>query len=168
MKLILIAIVVLPLILAFSTPRAAPCSMVLSCICTGCKFLPTCAAYHFVEKQHQQPHIYRGDETKMFEPRNGSPRINVTSWVDAVAATEAQGREAGIVRKRKFWGEQGAASAEDPLDSGYFNETVFATASDILVEYDVVSCADYVHETGVWKRNMPDEIRLLDESFVPP
>jgi hypothetical protein len=37
----------------------------------------------------------------------------------------------------------------------------------VTVEYDVVSCADFVEDRGRWARHMPEEIRLANPDFVP-
>lgn len=42
------------------------------CICINCDYVDRCAAYHAVEKQHQQPHL---TETPDFQP--SSPQIDV-------------------------------------------------------------------------------------------
>ena len=44
------------------------------CICINCARVTNCAAYHFVETKHGQPHM---NEAPTFEPQNGSPTINV-------------------------------------------------------------------------------------------
>ena len=44
------------------------------CICIDCARVTNCAAYHFVETKHQQPHM-TPDPT--FEPPDGSPTIHV-------------------------------------------------------------------------------------------
>lgn len=40
----------------------------LSCICIDCARVTNCAAYHFVETKHEQPHM---NENPTFEPVNG-------------------------------------------------------------------------------------------------
>ncbi|EKX39053.1 hypothetical protein GUITHDRAFT_76693 [Guillardia theta CCMP2712] len=42
------------------------------CICVNCKWVERCKAYHFVEEQHQQPHLTLVPD---FTPRDGSPTI---------------------------------------------------------------------------------------------
>jgi hypothetical protein len=61
---------------AFVIPQAAvqPSSSQLPCICVNCKWVTSCAAYHFVETKHEQPHM---TEDPTFEPRNGSPTVHV-------------------------------------------------------------------------------------------
>merc|ERR1712071_654407 len=44
------------------------------CICINCKYVTNCAAYHFVEEHHSQPHM---TDDPTFTPRDGSPTIHV-------------------------------------------------------------------------------------------
>jgi len=44
------------------------------CICINCALVDRCAAYKFVEEKHGQPHVSQNPD---FEPRNGSPTIQV-------------------------------------------------------------------------------------------
>lgn len=48
--------------------RQAATSSALHCICIDCARVTNCAAYHFVETKHEQPHM---NENPTFEPVNG-------------------------------------------------------------------------------------------------
>ena len=52
-----------------NTRAALASSSALSmCICIDCARVTNCAAYHFVESKHEQPHM---NEKPTFEPVNG-------------------------------------------------------------------------------------------------
>mmetsp|Transcript_37411 Transcript_37411/g.73128 ORF Transcript_37411/g.73128 Transcript_37411/m.73128 type:complete len:167 (-) Transcript_37411:252-752(-) len=53
------------------TPRGLDQQM---CICINCALVDRCAAYRFVEEKHGQPFV---SPNPYFEPRNGSPTIQV-------------------------------------------------------------------------------------------
>ena len=59
---------------AQTTTESSSPSRLNMCICINCKRVTDCAAYHFVETKHEQPHM---TETPTFEPRDGSPTIHV-------------------------------------------------------------------------------------------
>ncbi|GMH83050.1 hypothetical protein TrVE_jg537 [Triparma verrucosa] len=123
----------------------------LACICINCKWVDKCGAYHFVETKHEQPHIWKPQtpsQTKPpFEPRDGSPTIEVNIRRVAVEAEE----------ERSFY--QLAADPE--------HDQPISTNKATTVEYDVVACADFVLEQNRWINNMPEEIKLMNPDFVP-
>ena len=43
-----------------------------SCICVNCKWVSKCTAYHFVEEQHEVPHL---SNSPSFEPINTSIQV---------------------------------------------------------------------------------------------
>ena len=47
---------------------SSPTTTALHCICVDCARVTNCAAYHFVETKHEQPHM---NENPTFEPVNG-------------------------------------------------------------------------------------------------
>lgn len=49
-------------------PPPARLTTALHCICIDCARVTNCAAYHFVESKHEQPHI---NPHPTFEPVNG-------------------------------------------------------------------------------------------------
>ena len=131
------------------------------CICIDCARVTNCAAYHFVETKHEQPHM---SEKPDFTPRDGSPTIHVNvrtvrendeeikrMWKEHKAETE---------RAEK---KQNETNEDGPLKG----ETVYDLAPVTTYEYDVVECDDYVHDKDCWIRNMPEEIKLLNPNFVP-
>lgn len=54
----------------------APLPRLQMCICVNCAFVDRCKAYNFVEEKHGQPHVSPDPD---FEPRNGSPTMQVPS-----------------------------------------------------------------------------------------
>lgn len=135
------------------------------CICINCRHVTNCAAYHFVETKHSQPHMI---DEPTFEPREGSPTIHVNvrtnrdtndgevrkMWLEHKAETEMAETKAR---------EEGGGSADGPL----MGQTKYDLTPKTTVEYDVVKCEDYVEDMGCWVRNMPEEIRLANPDFVP-
>jgi len=197
MKRIICAIAVAALpcgIAGFATPSAkshhSPNSYVLSgnscfstwplhfsttslqmCICIHCARVTDCAAYHFVEEQHSQPHI---NKNPTWEPRNGSPTIQVHIRPDNDKQTE--------IELNKMWEEHkdqtrqaevsaGISSTNDNNDDvGDFplmGEKQYDLSGTTSYEYDVVECEDFTLEKDMWVRNMPEEIRLANPDFVP-
>ena len=146
----------------------------LQCICIHCKLVDVCAAYHFVEEKHSQPHIWRPnegseDEKPPFEPRDGSPTIEVNiRQVDAGCDREGELNSSvyNLLSDMGFFtsggGPTGAAPTADPAIPKSLSRKV------TTVEYDVVKCADFVEEHAKWQNNMPEEIRLANPSFIPP
>ena len=152
------------------------------CICVDCARVTNCAAYHFVETKHEQPHM---TEDPTFEPQDGSPTIHVNirsirnredqlkevqrMWREHKAETEraeqaaAMEEEAGAVNTAKPNSNDG--DEDDP--SGLHGSEVYDLTPMTTYEYDVVACADYVEDKGCWVRNMPQEIRDANPDFVP-
>jgi hypothetical protein len=160
-------------------------STVLQCICINCSRVTNCAAYHFVENKHSQPHI---NQNPQFTPQDGSPTIHVN------IRTNRENVDGEIGR---LWSEhleqtqRAEALVESKLDSAASDSTVsdsIASDSDstqvdnqqrlvgeekydlsvkTTYEYDVVACEDFVKDDGCWIRNMPEEIRLANPDFVP-
>ena len=129
----------------------------LNCICINCKHVTNCGAYHFVEQKHQQPHIC---ENPTFEPRDGSPTINV--HIRPIAGREEV--EEQMRREHKDEERNAKQSAEGSL----VGETVYDMRPEMSLEYDVIACEDFVEDMGCWVRNMPEVIRLANPDFVPP
>ena len=74
----------------------SPCTrapMARACICINCKFVDRCSTYHWVETQHEQPHVTRSPD---FEPDNpqGAPRQAATIARTAPHACAARMRRA--------------------------------------------------------------------------
>lgn len=141
------------------------------CICINCARVTDCAAYHFVETKHEQPHM---NDSPDFEPRDGSPTINATfrTVVSARAESEFErmmkehkAEEARAVERAR----EGGAEVDDPDDSpvDLFGEEKYDLSPVTTIEYDVVACEDFVEDKGCWVRNMPEEIRLANPDFVP-
>ena len=129
----------------------------LPCICIDCKWVTSCAAYHFVETKHEQPHM---TEDPAFEPREGSPTIHVnirTLRTDQDRQAELQ----RMWREHKVETERAEARGED------HGEETYDLTPQVTQEYDVVACEDFVQDTGCWVRNMPEEIRRANPDFVP-
>jgi hypothetical protein len=105
-------------------------------------------------------------------PRDGSPTIHVN--VRTLRTLEDRQRE-----MQRMWSEhenetalaqQAAASAvnkndkEEPILVG---ETKYDLSPTTTYEYDVVKCADYLHDKDCWIRNMPQAIKDANPHFVP-
>lgn len=98
-------------------------------------------------------------------PQEGSPTIHV----NVRTIRTAEDRKAELER---MWGEhqqetakaEAAGADEDGRLSG---EQKYDLSPKTTYEYDVVKCADYVHDPGCWVRNMPQEIKDANPHFVP-
>lgn len=141
--------------------NSAMTTTISMCICINCARVTNCKAYHFVETKHEQPHI---NLSPSFEPREGSPTIHVN-----VRPTKQTGDEIA-----RIWKEHAleTAKAEQNNESQNSNnilrgETVYDLSGATTIEYDVVQCADFVHDPGCWVRNMPEEIKRANPNFVP-
>ena len=133
----------------------------LSCICVNCKFVTNCAAYHFVEEKHEQPHI---SANPTFEPRDGSPTINV--HMRPIVGKEEEERRMRLEHKMEE--EKAMTNAAASGNGVLIGEKVYDMRPEMSLEYDVVQCEDFVKDVGCWVRNMPEEIRLANPTFVPP
>jgi len=139
------------------------------CICINCKYVTDCAAYHFVEERHSQPHMTHDPN---FTPRDGSPTIhvNIRSQYDS---------ERSENEIKKMWREykQEEQAALTNLSSNEGNEddspaigpTTYnlSNIGEVSYEYDVVKCEDFMQEIDCWVKNMPQEIREANPQFVP-
>ena len=137
-------------------------SSALNCICINCKWVTTCAAYHFVEDKHEQPHM---TDNPTFEPRDGEPKIavnirNIRSQVDRAKEVERMWREHKLETEK-------AEEAADGAKDGLVGEEQYDFSPAITYEYDVIECADFQEDPGAWVRNMPEEIRKANPDFVP-
>jgi hypothetical protein len=134
------------------------------CICIDCARVTNCAAYHFVETKHEQPHM-TNDPT--FEPREGSPTIHVN--VRTIRNTEDRQREVERMwREHKEETQKAMENSDNDDDDGpLYGETKYDLTPVTTYEYDVVKCQDFVSDPGCWVRNMPQEIREANPDFVP-
>ena len=127
------------------------------CICIDCARVTNCAAYHFVETKHEQPHM---TEDPTFSPREGSPTIHVN--------VRTQRDDQVVARMWKEHAEETKrAEAASGETSNLHGNTVYDLSPVTTVEYDVVACEDFVQDKGCWVRHMPEEIRLANPDFVP-
>lgn len=132
------------------------------CICINCARVTNCLAYHFVEEQHAQPHI---NIKPTWEPRNGSPiiQVNIRPNADRKAETELE----------KMWDEhesqtrQAEEAGEGEGGAPLVGDAQYDLSGMTSYEYDVVECEDFVEDMGAWVRNMPEEIRRANPTFVP-
>ncbi len=60
----------------------------LCCICINCKFVDRCSTYHWVETQHEQPHV---TETPDFEPNDPQIQVFIRNEKDEAEALAAAG-----------------------------------------------------------------------------
>lgn len=132
------------------------------CICIDCARVTNCAAYHFVETKHEQPHM---TESPTFEPREGSPTIHV----NVRTIRDNKDRQDEIER---MWREhkaetQRATETRNADNEPLYGETTYDLTPETTYEYDVVKCEDFVSDPGCWVRNMPEEIRQANPIFVP-
>lgn len=169
------------------SPSCASRTSPSMCICIDCARVTDCAAYHFVETKHDQPHM---TDRPTFEPRPGSPTIHVNvrtvrnnadrrkeierMWREHRAETkraESIAAAAAAEKKRKEQDERdekvGGQSSSSARNEKLYSETVYDFTPITTYEYDVVKCEDYVHDEGCWVRNMPQEIRDANPNFVP-
>lgn len=162
-----------------SSPSPSQLSM---CICIDCARVTNCAAYHFVETKHEQPHM---TEDPTFSPREGSPTIHVNvrqqnnrdgddddddvvarMWKEHKAEEiQAEQQEAAVSEQNN---ENKNNDNDEPSgNNNLHGKTVYDLSARTTVEYDVVACADFVEDKGCWVRNMPEEIRAANPDFVP-
>lgn len=140
------------------------------CICIHCKHVTNCEAYHFVEQQHGQPHI---NKTPNWEPRDGSPTINVHIRPDEDKTTENelgkmwQEHEEETLRAEESYAESNDGKQAEEDTAALFGSTQYDLSGTTTYEYDVIECEDFVEERDMWVQNMPDEIRLANPDFVP-
>ena len=132
------------------------------CICIDCARVTNCAAYHFVETKHEQPHM---TEHPTFEPREGSPTIHVN--VRTVRDNSDRQQEIARMWKEHKSETERAMEQNCDTDEPLYGETTYDLTPATTVEYDVVACQDFVSDPGCWVRNMPEEIRLANPDFVP-
>jgi hypothetical protein len=151
---------------AFVIPQAVvqPSSSQLSCIRVNCKRVTSCAAYHFVETKHEQPHM---TEDPTFEPRNGSPTVHVN--IRSIRNQDDQQKEIDRMwrEQHKLETELAEETATGEDDEPLHGARKYDFAPVTTYEYDVVKCEDYVEDMGAWVRNMPEEIRKSNPNFVP-
>ncbi|KAL7515630.1 hypothetical protein ACHAXN_013285 [Cyclotella atomus] len=136
------------------------------CICIHCKHVTNCIAYHFVEKQHRQPHM-NNDPT--WEPRDGSPTIEVNirkgrGIDEELAKMTVEHEEETRKAEEAFMRENNGELPEDAILHG---ETKYDVSGAVAYEFDVVACEDFVEERDIWVKNIPEEIRLANPDFVP-
>mmetsp|Transcript_3854 Transcript_3854/g.5729 ORF Transcript_3854/g.5729 Transcript_3854/m.5729 type:complete len:202 (+) Transcript_3854:87-692(+) len=158
----------------FSTVSSSPSALQM-CICINCKYVTDCAAYHFVETKHEQPHM---TNKPTFEPRDGSPTIHVNvrtirTREDREKEIERMWREHEeqtklAMEKKKEGKESGEADVDDDDDDERLvGENKYDLTPVTTYEYDVVKCEDFVLEQDCWIKNMPEEIKKANPNFVP-
>lgn len=115
------------------------------CICINCARVTNCAAYHFVESKHEQPHM---TENPSFTPQDGSPTIHVN--VRTIRNSEDRQREVERMWKEHKSETELATLNQDNVGDGValHGEQKYDLSPAITYEYDVVKCADYVHDPG--------------------
>ena len=113
-----------------AAPLSRPCSRRVRtptlCICINCKWVDRCQTYHWVEKQHEQPHVASAPD---FDPND--PQIQV------------------FIRKEGVEEANVTEGADDGSTDGM-------RAAVLSTEYDVFACDDFAEEQGKWLRLMPD------------
>ncbi len=132
------------------------------CICINCTRVTNCLAYHFVEEQHAQPHI---NKKPTWEPRNGSPKIQV--YIRPNADRKAEIELEKMRNEHESQTRQAEEADEGKGGTPLVGEIQYDLSGMTSYEYDVVQCEDFVEETDAWVRNMPEEIRLANPTFVP-
>jgi hypothetical protein len=160
-------------------------SQLQMCICINCSRVINCTAYHFVETKHEQPHI---TTHPTFTPRDGSPTIHVNVRTNRLEMKNNNTRddepdpnesnkysllEENNTRQNNVMGNgiseildqntKQEATIDHQHESMYSNSITPITT----YEYDVVACEDYVEDMHCWIRNMPEEIKRANPSFVP-
>lgn len=116
------------------------------CICIHCARVTNCAAYHFVETKHDQPHMA---DNPTFQPRSGSPTIH------ANIRTLPQNEELGRLYRDYKVEEQEATSSRTEDDGENVSvrlhgKTVYDLSTSTTIEYDVVACEDFIEDWGCW------------------
>jgi Hypothetical chloroplast protein Ycf34 len=148
-------------------------SQLQMCICINCARVINCTAYYFVETKHEQPHITT-DPT--FTPRNGSPTIHVnvrTNRLDGNSSFRTHNEEIKDSMTKPTLHYDNKDSKVLGIDDDNENieldgETTYSSITPITTyEYDVVACEDYVQDMNCWIRNMPEEIKRANPTFVP-
>lgn len=135
------------------------------CICINCKYVTNCAAYHFVEERHSQPHM---TEDPTFTPRDGSPTIHVNIR-SQYNPNDSENNQEMKKMWREYKQEEEAAMKKQAEDgSEVVGPTTYnlSNIGEVSYEYDVVKCEDYVEEMGCWVKNMPQEVRMNVNQYL--
>jgi hypothetical protein len=98
------------------------------------------------------------NDNPTFEPRDGSPTIHVNIRT---------ARNDGSAEIQRMWKEHKLETERAQERGDEHGEETYNLAPEVFTEYDVVACEDFVQDTGCWVRNMPEEIRRANPSFVP-
>jgi len=124
-------------------------------------------------------------ETPTFLPREGSPTINVNIRTEPrkpKPPKEGGGFDKSDDTVARMWkdqmreddrtnGDERGGDGEPTRDASYYEETgtveAIYTNTTTTIEYDVVKCADFILDKGIWVRNMPEEIKRVNPDFVP-
>ena len=109
------------------------------CICIDCARVTNCAAYHFVETKHEQPHM---TESPTFEPREGSPTIHVN--VRTIRSSEDRQREIERMWREHKSETERAMQSQSEEEGPLYGETKYDLTPVTTYEYDVVKCEDFV------------------------
>ncbi|EEC51123.1 predicted protein, partial [Phaeodactylum tricornutum CCAP 1055/1] len=114
-----------------STFQRTPTRSALHCICVDCARVTNCAAYHFVETKHEQPHM---TDNPTFTPRDGSPTIHV----DVRTIRTDDDRQAEMDRMwREYKDEEQKAEANQQEGGKLRGEKVYDFTPVTTYEYDV-------------------------------
>lgn len=101
-----------------------------------------------------------------FMPRDGSPTIHVN--VRTLRTLEDRQRE-----MQRMWSEhenetaRAQATSANNVTEPLVGEKKYDLSPTTTYEYDVVKCADFVHDKDCWIRNMPQAIKDANPQFVP-
>lgn len=98
------------------------------CICINCKWVDQCVTYHWVETQHEQPHV---SSAPTFEPDDPQIQVFIRNEGDAPAE----------VRDAPDEGAEGSDGVRPAV---------------LTTEYDVFGCDAFAEDKGKWLRLMPD------------
>lgn len=146
----------------YRSVRTTGRSLALNCICINCAKVVDCQAYHFVERKHEQPHM---NDSPAFRPREGSPSINVHIRTLRNEAEQKRMQDE-MDNQESLFLCRGSNLDKMQVEETECTPTAYEI-SEVFTEYDVIACEDFEEDDGAWIRNMPEEIRLANPTFVP-
>lgn len=131
-----------------------------ACICINCKWIDRCEVYHWVETQHEQPHVTMAPDFDPDDPQGElrqrtSPRP-VCPFACALILCLCFASAVQVFIRNE--GDEVTEMSNQP-DAGAHVPQQVATgvrASVLTTEYDVFGCASFDEDAGKWVRLMPE------------
>ena len=129
-----------------------------ACICINCRFVDRCTTYHWVETQHEQPHVTSGPDFEPSDPQSADgrrathPRPRTEDTDRPIPFPDTPAVQVFI---RSEAAAAAAAAAPGAPDAGSEEPEASKAQSLLTTEYDVYRCDSFAEEKGKWLRLMP-------------